>query len=1170
MIDHIANRIRVVDTLREELFGPVSPLQAAHQQHVRVVAREGIRVRCEGAVSFDKAEDAYGPFVVAESGEEILLRDPPSKRYGVGVLYPAGNMSSALRSDPDLGDELPNLPSDAVALTAQDALRAISAGIGLAKDDGGDDFDISGANEYRQSCIGLSFLAQVEPSSRIDVELSGGLYHSKRVHVAGKERQWWLRKSTHSSVSFPSDAILGCSRKVLKEKVKLQPPSVIALEIQLLARMVEQGLYLITICIVNRTQCGRSFTHDSCLYQTFFAVKVASDCGNAKILPYRESACRDNFEETALRLLYRKKPTFAIGHGCAAGWLNENASNATSIFADCLPTCEIPNVTPDIFDSDGVDLAVSMSDLAGLNPESSGHEVLGKLMDEYAKWIRRQEEVISSLDEPLLQVASSHLDDCKCSLNRMRAGLKYLEDPLILRAFQLANHAVMLQQRQSRLPLREAEMDEDEDVIRFARPYSAPEVGEQLAGKWRAFQIAFLLMNLESAISGDSPERETVELIWFPTGGGKTEAYLGLSAFSLFARRLHNPSDAGVQVIMRYTLRLLTAQQFQRAASLICAMEILRRTDEKLGSTPFTIGIWVGGESTPNTRSSAKSALAKLQSDPRADNPFLILKCPWCAARMGPLESNSTTGAKTKKRKGYFSSRKANPAAGQGKIPVLGYEAQGGSVALCCPDPACCFVSQLPLQVVDEDIYEQPPSIVIGTVDKFAALAWLPEARAIFGIDPTGSRCCSPPGLIIQDELHLIGGPLGSLVGLFETVVEELCTDRRNGICRPKIIASTATICRYREQILALYGRDSVQLFPPPGLDEADSFFAVQVADQPGRMFVGVNAPGLGSMQTTQVRTFTALLQSSQSFSVEERDPWWTLLVFFNSLRELGTTVSLFQSDIPDYFRTYRFRRGLTDSRRVYEVKELTGRLRRDQVPKAIEDLEVTTMQAGRKAVDVCLASNIIEVGVDIPRLSLMTVVGQPKTTSQYIQVSGRVGRLSKERPGLVVTLYSASKPRDRSHFEKFKTYHQKLYAEVEPTSVTPFSYPCLERALHAVMVSYVRQTGAHSLPPSPVPSSSLGVLRELLDARLAKIDPGERDSFSGFFIRRLNEWATWERTKWTRKGTEAEPGLIRAAGQYAPTDHIRLSWSTPRSMRNVDAECQAEITTLYILEGES
>ena len=487
--------------------------------------------------------------------------------------------------------------------------------------------------------------------------------------------------------------------------------------------------------------------------------------------------------------------------------------------------------------------------------------------------------------------------------------------------------------------------------------------------------------------------------------------------------------------------------------------------------------------------------------------------------------------------------------------------------------------------MIDDDIYERRPTLVIGTVDKFAMLAWRPEARALFGVGPTGERECSPPGLIIQDELHLISGPLGSMTGLYEAVIEDLCTDYRvETPTKPKVICSTATIRRFQEQAKALFARERTDLFPPPGLSAADSFFSTYARSDDGtlargRTFVGVYAPALGSIQTAEVRTFTTLLQAPKAMPPEQRDPWWTVLSFFNSLREIGTAATLFQSDIPDRLKILRRRLGLDykEVRRLYEVMELTSRLKSDDVPKAIEALEIVVEGRPRPRnypVDACLASNIIEVGIDIDRLSLLTIVGQPKSTSQYIQIAGRVGRRWQERPGLVVTVLGPNNPRDRSHYERFRSYHERLYAQVEPTSVTPYSPPVLDRALHAVMAAYIRQYGDLNMAssPLPVPDEKLNRLREILEARVAQIDPNEGSMFSAKFSQRLREWRTWMRTEWDTRFAAGDVGLLTAAGSYLPAEDWRFTWPTPMSMRNVDAECRAEITRAYLrqLDRES
>jgi hypothetical protein len=583
----------------------------------------------------------------------------------------------------------------------------------------------------------------------------------------------------------------------------------------------------------------------------------------------------------------------------------------------------------------------------------------------------------------------------------------------------------------------------------------------------------------------------------------------------------------------------------------------LRRSTSKLtDTTPFSIGIWLGSGISPNKRDEAVRILRELQKGTKnTQNKFLLTRCPWCAAEMGP--------AKNEVRQ-----QKVAP-----KSP--GYERDGPSVVFKCPDVVCDFSGGLPLYVIDEDLYEHRPTLIIGTVDKFAMLAWEPKARSLFGIGTNGDRISSPPGLIIQDELHLISGPLGSMVGLYEAAIEELCTDERGETTyRPKIVSSTATIRRYEDQIRSLYSRQRVALFPPPGLSASDSFFSSYARQDDGsvatgRKYVGIHAPSLGSLQTVQVRTFCALLEAPMAIAdAEGQDPWWTLLTFFNSLRELGTTLSLFQSDIPDYQKTLRIRNGLEWSqlRRVRNIMELTGRLQGDEVQDAIDSLEVRTTEKTGRPIDVCLASNIIEVGIDIDRLSLICVVGQPKTTSQYIQVTGRVGR-RMDRPGLVVTIYGASKPRDRSHFERFRSYHERLYAHVEPTSVTPFSPPALDRALHAVMALYARQAGtaANANSPDPFPEILMASFLNKLVQRVKIVNPDEEQNLLAVFLRREREWKRWRRNHWRGRPDSENTPLLRSAGAYVSPADEKVSWATPMSLRNVDAECQVEISYAYL-----
>lgn len=1162
MPDHIGNRDEIIRALNEELVGP-SP--------------QGEEIDCSKEIFFKDASESNKPWRQKGSGEEILVRDIPCKRYGVGVLYPMGTEQEydpqeagftnrqALGEVGDGASHLREMPEDPLTDTARkDIEKALKRTGQSISESESDELDLSTANLYRPSSMAVSFLADFPEGARLNIVATGGRYQKKQ--IPGRERPWWLRSPVRINAEFKAEDIRSLKRgKIKPVSTDNENTEGLDLHIEVFSRPgPSTDNRLLTVCLVNRNKSSES-NDEKCMFQCSFKATVLSVNGNPLIHPYpRAGLVQRDEEEQSLELLYRKVETFAVGHGCAASWSISDGDSAKVywVSAECMPAVETPSITPDIKLEDGTNLEVPMSLLAGLVKGENGFERLADLIERYKVWVEDRRNEIQDFDVKYQGAAQNHIEQCKRCITRMEAGLQYLQDNHVaMKAFQLANRAILLQQIHSRNEPRRITYDKENHRIFFAEVYEEPDPLNPPEGKgmWWPFQIAFILMAIRSAAEGDAEDRHTVELIWFPTGGGKTEAYLGLAAFIMFLRRLKDPGDVGTSALMRYTLRLLTTQQFLRASGLISAMEYIRRQiPEELGSQQFSIGIWLGGTTTPNTREEARRALKELGEGGRfTHNQFVLTRCPWCGAQMDPVKEKGKGHKKT--------------------LMVLGYKRQANTVVFKCTDPLCKFWTGLPIYIIDEDIYEIRPSLVIGTVDKFAMLAWKPDARAIFGLDPAGERICSPPGLIIQDELHMISGPLGSIVGLYEGLIEELCTDRRcNSPVVPKIVCSTATIRRYVEQIKALYARTDSALFPPPGLLIDNSFFARYARNtdgtlMPGRTYVGVHAPGLGSLQTAQVRTFTSLIQAPVDLDPDERDPWWTFMIFFNSLRELGTTHSLFQSDIPDYLKVIKYRTGreFSDMRRIYNFMELTSRLANYEIPGSIEALEVSYTSAGAYPVDVCLASSIIEVGIDIDRLSLMAVVGQPKTTSQYIQVTGRVGRKWREKPGLVVTIYSPTKPRDRSHFEKFRSYHDKLYAQVEPTSVTPFSPPAVDRALHAVMVAYVQQFGGGSVvsSPHPCPEEMLNQFRKIIIRRVENVDLAEVDNVNRVFDRRLDQWRRRQCTKWTASWEATDAPLLVQAGSYIIPRWKGLTWRTPTSMRDVDAECEMVITQLYIKE---
>ena len=914
---------------------------------------------------------------------------------------------------------------------------------------------------------------------------------------------------------------------------------------------------LLTFTLINKNKGAReNIRNEDCFFQVSFSVSASEEC----FCPYKAASSKtDKEDEKSNLLLFRKKKTFAVGHGCSPAWVDDDSQTVNTITTEAIPSYEIKPIVPNELKSVALKM-FDMSDLAKGDITSN----LVQLNSEYEKWINEQEAIAKKeFKDEFLKTAMRHIESCRVCLKRMKEGVELLKsNPKVNRAFKLMNRAMLLQQLHYGIEMRNWIVEKGN--ITGLEKAIIPDINDQATwqknsdgslkvGSWRPFQIAFILINLHSMLDAKHPDRKMVDLIWFPTGGGKTEAYLGLSAFTIFLKRLKDKNDSGTTVLMRYTLRLLTAQQFQRAASLICACDKIRKeNEEELGTPRITIGLWVG-ELTPNKRDAAKKAFQIMEQGREEDNPFIVLKCPWCGSQMGYLKE-----ARTNKVKGY-KRRKV------GTKETIVYQ---------CDNLQCDFSKadfNLPLVVIDEDIYDNPPTLLIGTVDKFAMLTWRPAARTLFGFRGN-ERPFSPPELIIQDELHLISGPLGSMVGLYETMIEELCT--ANNI-KPKIIASSATISRAKEQINSLYGRgvENVNIFPAQCLSAGDSFFAYEEKNSdnaPGRLYVGVFASALPSHATAQVRVVSALLQSVKSIPVAEekqRDPYWTAMTYFNSIRELGHAATLIRADISEYLNSIYIRKKIkgTERRFINVDRELTGRINSGQITDILEELQKEYPKE-KYPIDVCLATNMISVGVDIPRLGLMTVIGQPKTTSEYIQATSRVGR-SKKGPGLVFTIYNCSKPRDRSHFEHFQEYHSKIYSKVEPTSVTPFSPPARERALHAILVGLIRFYSEQNRElPNPFPTKEIiQKVKDIIFRRVSEIDKDEMQKTMEMLERRLEQW---------------QHNLPIIYGSFAQTDNLPLmypagtnpseqtkfrAWSTPTSMRNVDSTCDAIVINEYI-----
>ena len=1093
------------------------------------------------------------PGMIQDNGEEILSSDPPRIRYTAGILFP-----QKVSIDSNIADENSEIVENDTPNLLENSEEVKSGGTREYLTDAEELINLS--NAYQQSAISMT--AAVANGDRIKVSVSAGMYCSIKVKdpVSETERVKYPRiplmwDNNDKYIELPNE----------KEGIKKYRVFYEDKETRLLFVITYRYKYsdciLYTFTLQNDLICESSIKDEDCYFQVQF--NLVSEQG-FPAMPETEKLTNDN-DYLSNQMLYRNIKTYAIGHGCAAKW-NENEIPVKMISTSVFPVYEMKPIVP----SQIKGVSLEMYKMSDLGSKEETIVELTSMCEKYEMWINKLAEKIPSISDK--GTANRHIENCRRCLNRMHAGVELLKsDADILLAFQLMNRAMLLQQLHYNMPLQKW-ICEDGKTIHLEDPVKIlPDINNQetwydranrVYGKWRPFQLAFILMNLKSMAKKDSDERSIVDLIWFPTGGGKTEAYLGLSAYTIFIRRIKDNSNTGTSILMRYTLRLLTSQQYERAAAMICACDVIRKEfEDKLGKGRISIGLWVGETTTPNTMKKAVDAYKRIYRDGSTseNNPIVILKCPWCGAQMGVVRTGKTF---------------ATP--GYKKVP----NGRKEKLILQCANKeyGCEFSktgSELPLHIVDDEIYSNPPTLLLGTVDKFAMLPYRPEAQTIFGIKD-GVRITAPD-LIIQDELHLISGPLGSMVGHYETMIDELCSYESDGMrISPKIIASTATISRAGEQCRALYGckRENVMQFPPPGLDAGNSFFAREDRDAVGRMYVGVFAAASSSIATTTIRLYASLLYAAKAISVSdesERDGYWTNVGYFNSIRELGQTETWIKADIDEYLHVIYKRRyedkeeGYKEKRRyIYKDEELTSRVSSDKIPFSLQNLgyKYPMSSEDKRPVDICLATNMISVGVDIPRLGLMTVSGQPKTTSEYIQATSRVGR-SNKAPGLVFTIYNPGKPRDRSHYEHFETYHSRVYCNVEPTSVTPFSSQLRERALHAIVFGLLRLKGNNEYnqdPPKFPSSDKIDEIKRIISERIEEIDKDELEKTLDHIDSIIQKWRIQEPGKYQDFSAGDVLPLMFPAGTMKNATWGDRGFATPTSMRNVDASCEAAV----------
>lgn len=1204
--------------------GPVSRLHA--EDVARVLARDGVASAADVPLVQDSVyvrellelatrDDLLGP---ANGPEELVVDMGVRDRYLVGKLgprKPGGTMTGVDVEPAAAADEVDDSAQENDApLHEPGAEFNRASGRVEPEEDALDEIDTTNNQSLVPSSMGLTFCVGADVDE-LDITVRWGSY----ARVPKEEHEYTRPRKNRETGQVEETKVKVWRRNPRGGLVRLQledgviKPLVPDTEeqdvrIQGAVRTNAKGERLVTLFLVNGQLEPDTNRDAAWLFQPELVVKGAGDDAGSPVFLRRPTndVVVDDAERDHLGLIYRRRVEFAVGHGVAvhAETAPDDPTRAVVVRTEVIPSYEVPvTETPGLDPEDRPAMRkmvergwLDMLSLADLE-RAELEEALRTLVDDYAAWIADQRgrvgKTVVGYDTP----ANEALDRCKITLDRLRAGLQVLlSDPNALEAFRFANHAMAHQRVRGIYALKRRR---GEDIA-----FELVDVRKNRS--WRPFQLAFLLLSIPSLadpkhLDRTSPAEAFADLLWFPTGGGKTEAYLGVAAFAMGVRRLQGivenlDGGRGLTVIMRYTLRLLTLQQFQRAATLLCAMETMRWSDvAKWGAEPFTLGLWVGNKVTPGTTEQSHQAIEAIRDRDRSRagiaSPAQLTSCPWCGSEIQPGRD-------------------------------IDVDKIAGRTSIYCGDKfsRCEFTKAksstnahpgIPVKLVDEEIYYRPPTMMIATVDKFAMMAWRPEVRTLFGkvreecerhgLLWPGHDCASghrarkphaaakvkqvravrPPDLIIQDEFHLISGPLGTMVGLYETAVDDLCSWQIGKMkVRPKVVASTATVRRAADQVRNVFMR-RLAIFPPKAIDVEDDFFSVQrsVESKPGRRYMGICSPG-SSRPAVLIRTYTAFLTAAQGLFDAfgpVADPYMTLVGYFNSLRELGGMKRLAEDDVQT--RSFRVKMSLVErpgleQRRIGTIVELTSRVSNPDIPKYLDQLEIPFDGAydagtgkfvsqrateGPRPIDVVLATNMLSVGVDVNRLGVMVVNGQPKGTAEYIQATSRVGRAF---PGLVAAVLTWARPRDLSHYETFEHYHATFYQHVEAQSVTPFSPRAMDRGLTGAMLAVMRNRFA---PFSP--NSGAGALNspsrpemvatvDLVTERTWEVteDSAKKTLANAELKRRADVWAK----------EAAVPGRLLVYQKYGagPTAYALLEapgirpwtmWTVPMSMREVE-----------------
>lgn len=1084
-----------------------------------------------------KIIDAIRTDLIGPREEEEVLEENPRYAYLIGML----DVQSDDEDYSGAGEQ------------EVDADMAFEDGENFTAGQDDDNEPISTTHFKLPSSIGISFYVQSDLAG-INLDVKWGDYSRSSEKRTGKDEKEYTR-TVYTRIPMEETVRVNFADFTRTKDYQLVCDSNVHVHVSRIG--LRGGYSLVTAYVINK-RSNPSNSAEAIMFQV--ELKAYAEDGSAVFIA--EHICREIL--AADEFYFEQRPILGRGRGCAAVWDTPVAGRTTSVRSAFIPEYEFPGVSAAL---DGFDrYFFSTFTMSAKAKKEETISKLNTLATSYENWINKTlvGNVRMQNADFKEKIGSTVIERCQDTLRRIREGIHLIEtDEIAFEAFCFMNRVIFLQNS-----IKNYAKKHGSGIECNFQDFINPKDPSNNFG-WRPFQIAFILMNLTGIVDPTHEERKIVDLLYFPTGGGKTEAYLGLMAFVIANRRLRAEEggtynlDGGVTIMLRYTLRLLTTQQRDRITKMVVAAEMIRRQDPRFGKEPISIGFWVGSGVTPNKFDEFEEKADRPQDAKRAKNHVCkqLLTCPFCGK---PLKEEN-----------------------------FNIDIDRKSIEIYCSDKDCQFYRYkndripIPVYMVDEEIYGKCPTIILSTVDKFARLPWDVNTNALFGrVD----RKCSrdgyvaigaehvrhnrtnslppstlenirpflPPELIIQDELHLITGPLGTVYGAYETIIENMCV--HEGI-RPKYVVSTATIKNAEAQAKCLYARKNTTQFPSSGFEIGDSFFIreIPVEKNPFRKYVGICAPGQ-SVKTALLRVYAIILQAAYTLSQQEEfkdviDPYYSLVGYFNSIRELGGAVRLLQDDIPKRIHRIKNKYGLGKQRYLNHNVEITSRMSSYKIPEKLNQLEITC--TSKDCLDTAIATNMIAVGMDVDRLGLMVVTGQPKQNSEYIQATSRIGRAF---PGLVVTLYNAYRPRDLSHYENFTGYHSQLYRFVEGTTATPFSARARDRVLHALIISAIRlnypnmANNPDAAAIGSLTTEQLGTVKKLIIDRLNIIKPSAISDAE----MEIDQFIDW----WKLRAVQTKPlryyvvGTERYNRLMNPYDrqHKKDEKATLQSMREVES----------------